>query len=130
MTTTYAGADYPALPATTCGMAGYGVPSPDPETLGDDYLSDGYDTPEDAVAAAQAAVVYIRGGMAPQAAREEASTMMDDGELGEWSDLSKDLYGTRIRSVAGLRGVRNGYWARRYAVGPQGTVATGDGGYE
>jgi hypothetical protein len=93
----------PALPAPMCGMAGWGVPHPD----GGDYLADGYDSPEDATTAAQLAWVYLhRDGATREQAWQAAGVAMQDSELGEYSDYSKDLTGARCRSVEGLRHYR------------------------
>jgi hypothetical protein len=103
---------YPALPEPQVGMAGWGVASP----TGGDFVSDGYDSPADALAAAQATIVYMaKDGDTLSVAAMRAAHMMDPNELGEWSDLSKDLYGFRVRTVAGLEDVRNSYWGRAYA---------------
>jgi hypothetical protein len=75
-------------------------------------------TQDEATTCNQAAYVYLRTGRA--ANRDEAYAMaraMMAEELAEWSDMSKDMYGYRVRTLAGLADVRATYWAQRYASG-------------
>lgn len=57
------------LPDPVLGMAGWGVPAPD----GGDYLSDGYDTPEQATQAAVRAVQLEASGMTREQAWQAAA---------------------------------------------------------